>query len=414
MRSGWPSAAPSAGQSHTGGRDGRPSPQPPAQPGAGRRVIRWEKVVLSDLILPLAQSTIEEEPPVPRRPPAADQPAAPSAVAPEPETAPAEPASRAPAPADAARAAALLARQRARAADLARRTRAPATARAYAADWADFAAWCAEHGLAPLPAAPDAVAAYLAALVERGRRPSTLQRRLAAIAHRHRAAGHPPPTRDPTVRDTLAGARRELGVAPAQKAALLPDDVRAMVAALPRDLAGLRDRALLVLGFLGAFRRAELVALRVEDIRVAGEGLVVTLRRSKTDQDGQGRRVALPAGADPATCPVAAYRAWRAAAGLTAGPVFRKLNRNREPLAKALHPEHVARLVKRAAAAVGLDPAAYAGHSLRAGLATAAALAGASDRAIMKQTGHTSREMVDRYIRDGDLFRDNAAARVGL
>ena len=150
------------------------------------------------------------------------------------------------------------------------------------------------------------------------------------------------------------------------------------------------------------------------NVRCSREGLLVALRRSTTGQEGRGRRVALPRGADPATCPVRVYQAWTAAAGLTSGPLFRKLNRNRQPTARAVSPAYVARLVKRAAAAAGLDPTPDAGHSLRAGLATAAAIAGAGERAIMKQTGHTSRAMVDRYIRDGDLFRDNAAARIGL
>ena len=140
------------------------------------------------------------------------------------------------------------------------------------------------------------------------------------------------------------------------------------------------------------------------DVRGSSEGLLVTLRRSTTDQEGRGRRGARPRGADPATGPVRVYQAWTAA-GLTGGPLFRKLNRNRQPTARAVSPAYVARLVKRAAAAAGLDPTHYAGHSVRAG---------AGERAIMQQTGHTSRAMVDRSIRDGDLFRDNAAARIGV
>jgi len=187
-----------------------------------------------------------------------------------------------------------------------------------------------------------------------------------------------------------------------------------MVEGAPDRLLGLRDRALLLLGFSGAFRRSELVALDVEDLEFTGDGLVVTQRRGKTDQEGVGRKIGIPFGGNPDTCPVRAVRKWLDAAAVMSGPVFRSVNRHGHVQPGRLSDKAVAIVVKRHAPAAGLDPLRYAGHSLRAGLATAAAAAGASERSIMNQTGHRSVPMVRKYIRDGQLFRENAAATVGL
>jgi integrase len=210
------------------------------------------------------------------------------------------------------------------------------------------------------------------------------------------------------------GIKRTHGTAQAQKAPTLTANIRAMVGALPDRLIGIRDRALLLAGFAGAFRRSELVGLNREDIDFTADGLVVTLRKSKTDQDGQGRKVGLPYGSNPDTCPVRSLRAWLDASGIAAGPLFRRVNRHGQLLAQRMSGAAVALVVKRHAAAAGLDAAKYSGHSLRAGLATSAAIAGASDRSIMAQTGHRSVNMVRRYVRDASLFRENAAAVVGM
>jgi integrase len=187
-----------------------------------------------------------------------------------------------------------------------------------------------------------------------------------------------------------------------------------MLATLPEGLLGTRDRALLLIGFAGAFRRSELVGLNVEDASFTGDGLVVTLPRSKTDQEGEGRKVGIPYGSNPATCPVRSLRAWIETAGITAGPLFRSVNRYGRVQPGRLSDKAVALIVKRYAQASGRDARTFSGHSLRVGLVTAAAMAGASERAIMNQTGHRSTVMVRRYIRDASLFRDNAAARAGL
>ncbi len=295
--------------------------------------------------------------------------------------------------------------------EYARQAKAENTRRAYRADCNDFADWCQANGLDSLPASSSTIALYLTARAET-HKPATLRRRLTAITQAHKAKGHGLDTRAAVVREVWAGIKRVNGTAPSSKAPVLPGDIRSMVAALPDSLKGARDRALLLVGFAGAFRRSELVALDVEDIADVDEGLVVTIRRSKTDQEGEGRKVGISYGGAPSTCPVRSLRTWLGQAGIADGPLFRPMTKGGRMLDQRLSDKAVALVVKRTAEAIGLDPARYAGHSLRAGLATAAA--GASERSIMAQTGHRSLAMVRRYIREGSLFRDNAAARVGL
>jgi integrase len=178
-----------------------------------------------------------------------------------------------------------------------------------------------------------------------------------------------------------------------------------MLERLPGTRVGLSDRALLLVGFAGAFCRAELVSLDVADLEFSSAGLIVALRKSKTDQEGKSRRLGIPFGSSEATCPVRSLQAWLETARIQEGPIFRPLDRFQRVRPTRLSAERVALIVKRRAKAVGLDPARYAGHSLRAGLATSAAAAGASERVIMSQTGHRSADMVRRYIREGSLFR---------
>lgn len=292
------------------------------------------------------------------------------------------------------------------------------TRRAYRADWDDFTRWCNLRGVSPLPATPETVALYLTACAE-GLKPSTLQRRLASISQAHQAAGHETPTQSAAVRLVWAGIRRAKGVAQQGKAPAVTAEVRRMVEALEtreakNPLLSVRDRALLLVGFAGAFRRSELVGLDAADAVLTGEGVTVTVRRGKTDQEGVGRKVGLPYGSRPHTCPVRALLAWKASSGIAEGPLFRGVDRHGNLQNARLSDRAVALVVKRAAEAAGLDPAQYAGHSLRAGLATSAAMAGASERAIMAQTGHKSVTVARRYIRDGSLYRENAAGQVGL
>jgi len=291
---------------------------------------------------------------------------------------------------------------------------ASSTRRAYAGDFARFAAWCETFNAAPLPAAPAIVARYLVDSAET-HKPATVTRQASAIAWAHTAAGHESPTRTDAVRETLRCIRRKDGTAPDAKAPLTVADVRAITAGhLPAGVKGARDRALLLVGFAGGLRRSELVGIDVEHVAFVGEGVVITLPRSKTDQDGAGRPVAIPFGTHKDTCPVRALQTWIAAAGIEAGPVFRPVNRHGQIGSDRLTGRAVALVVKHYAAALGRDADDFAGHSLRAGFATAAARGGASERDIMRQTGHKSAAMVRRYIRDGNLFRANAAGALGL
>lgn len=288
---------------------------------------------------------------------------------------------------------------------LAAALRAPATERAYASDWSDFGDWCAAADRLALPASADTVGLYLVHLVRAGRSVATVARRCSAIAGFHAAGGHASPIGD-EVRELLACIRRRLGVAPRlAKAALSLGDLRRMVDASGDGVLCARDRAVLLLGFASGLRRSEISALDIGDVDQVAAGLVVRLRRSKTDQEGRGRELGIPRGRRVATCPVRAVSRWLRQRGEAAGPLFFRGGLDGRLLdGERLSGAGVAMVVQRLAAAVGLDASRYGGHSLRAGLATAAAELGASDRAIMGRTGHSSSEMVGRYVRHGSLF----------
>lgn len=292
--------------------------------------------------------------------------------------------------------------------------KAPATLRAYRSDWRLFDAWCADHGLTSMPATPETIALWLtdfAGVLAC----ATLQRRLTSISQAHKAAGHDSPTRAPLVQATWQGIRRTFGTATRGKAPAVTPILRAFVTVLDIGrLGGLRNRALLVVGFAGAFRRSELVALDVADVVETIEGLEVTIRRSKTDQDGEGVVVCLPYGSDPSTCPVRTLKAWLTAAGIADGPIFRPVNRWDVVAGRRLSPRAVADVVKATAAAAGHDPSEFAAHSLRAGLITSAAGADVAERDIMRHSRHRSERTMRRYIRDASRWRANAAMAVGL
>ena len=292
--------------------------------------------------------------------------------------------------------------------DYAERAQAPATARAYRADMATFSAWCAARGLASCPAVPATVAVFLADEARRGVRPATLGRRLAAIRHAHVAAHFEPPTSAEEVRHVMRGIRRTVGTRQARKAPATAERVLLMVAHCPDTLTGWRDRALLLLGFGGAFRRSELSALVVADLDEGPEGLRVTVRHSKTDQEGTGAMVPITRG--QTACPVAAVRAWMDAAGITQGPVFRPVSKDGRPRAAHLTPHSVGAIVKAYAARAGFDPAAFGGHSLRAGFLTSAAERGKSLERMMAVSRHKRVDTVLGYVRRADDFKDHAGA----
>jgi site-specific recombinase XerD len=300
-----------------------------------------------------------------------------------------------------------------RASEFIQQSKSKNTIRAYRADWTHFEGWCQSHGQASLPATADTVALYVTALADT-HKPATITRRISAISQAHQIAGMEAPTGAAKVRLVMAGIRRMKGTAQTGKTPILVDDLRRMLAGLPGNLLGVRDRVLLLIGFCGAFRRSELVALDAADVAVTREGLVVTIRRSKTDQEAEGRKIGIPYASHLETCPVRSFQDWLEKSGITEGPLFRPIDRFGKMASIRLSAGAVADIVKKYVAAVGLDAREFAGHSLRSGLATSAAAAGASERSIMNQTGHRSTAMVRRYIKNGSLFIDNAATVLGL
>ena len=279
---------------------------------------------------------------------------------------------------------------------------APATRRAYQGDVSDFLKWGGR-----VPCDSMMLARYIAERAD-CHRPSTVARRVVGIGRAHVAYGLPDPSKDELVRAVLRGVRRELGTAQRRAAPLLRDDLLAVLERLPADLRGVRDRALLLLGFAGGLRRSEIVQLDADDLSYVPDGMNVRLRHSKTDQDGAGRTIAGPYGRT-AACPVRAVRDWLDVSQIQVGPVFRGIGRCGVVSASRLSDQVVSLVVKAQMAALGRAPDAYSGHSLRAGFVTSAAQAGAGYLMIQQQTGHRSVAMLNRYVRVANLFEGNAA-----
>ena len=298
------------------------------------------------------------------------------------------------------------------ASDYARRSRAEATLRAYATDWKSFAAFCALHGLDALPGRQTTVAAYVASLAET-HRPSTIQRRLASISTAHRAAGYESPTTSELVRSTLLGVKRSKGTAKRQVLPVRVRHIREGLALMRTDLKGIRDRAILLVGYAGALRRSEVVSLDVEDISFVEEGLVLMLRTSKTDRTCEGVKVAIQRGSRPDTCPVTAFRCWLQASGITTGAVFRPVAKGGRMSSSRLTDQVVSQILKQFARLVGLDEALVGGHSCRAGLITDAFSVGAAQAVIAKHSRHRSNSIND-YLREATLFDQNVSGMVGL
>lgn len=267
-----------------------------------------------------------------------------------------------------------------------------------------------------LPPADETVALYLAHLAELGKLPSTIESALVAISQACLAAGQPSPRLSQVVRTMRKGIRRRLGAgARHRKAAVTIAELGAMVASCPpAGRRGLRDRALLVLDFAGGFRRSELVALDVGDVEFSAEGARIALRRSKTDQEGEGLVKAVAYGSSRLTCPVRSLQAWLAASGLSEGPLFRSIAAGGRVTRRRLCDRQVARIVKRSAKAAGLDPERFSGHSMRSGLATAAIRAGKPITSVMAQLGHTDPKTLAGYVREANLFVNNASEGIGL
>lgn len=296
----------------------------------------------------------------------------------------------------------------ARAAEYAALSRAENTRRAYAADWNDWSRHCAARSWATLPAEPATVAAYLAGMADAGRKVATIRRRLVAIGVAHKMAGYQSPADAAAVRTTVEGIERKLGAAPLKKAALTVDLIAKALKRIPDDLTGKRDRALLTVGFAAALRRSEIVGLDVTDIRHHPKGLVLHLRRSKTDQRGAGKTKAIPTGRRIHVAE--ALEAWLAAAGIKDGPIFRGV-RGSTVLADRLCTEQVARIVKARAAAIGLNPKSFAGHSLRSGYISSAADAGATLQTIATHAGHAKVDTTLGYVQVQDAFANHSGRK---
>jgi site-specific recombinase XerD len=285
------------------------------------------------------------------------------------------------------------------------------TLRAYASDWKQFEAWCDERGLEPLPARPEAVATWLAVLATAGKADSTITRHSAAIAWYHRRAGQVAPQhRDPrgVIADTLAGIRREQRTRPRQKKAAITaaDLARMLAVAEGQGTRAVRDRAVLALGLAAALRRSELVALHQADLELVKEGLKLTIRHSKTDQEGAGQAIAVPVG--KLLKPVALLKAWLNLRGGEEGPLFLQIDPQGRLTREAMSDRSVARLIQRYAEKIGLDPATVGGHSLRAGFLTEAARSKASLAKMQEVSRQKKVEVLLGYVRSAALFEDHA------
>lgn len=300
-----------------------------------------------------------------------------------------------------------------RAAAYAKAARSNATRRAYDSDWGIFTAWCAAHGLISLPATPEVVAVFAGDQATAGRNPSTINRRVAAIGHHHRANGYPAPTALPTagrLAEVLTGIRAEHGGAKRQKQPADAAALRNMLTAIEGEgLRAVRDRAILAIGMAAALRRSEIVALQVEHVGIVPEGLRLTIARSKTDQERKGAVIAIPEGSR--IRPKALLLAWMAAAGHDDGPLFRRLSRCDALTPAAMSDRAIARLVQNYAAAAGYDPLLFGGHSLRAGFLTEGAAQGATIFKLQEVSRHRSLQVLSDYVRNAELFQNHAGQR---
>ncbi|NVN06745.1 site-specific integrase [Asaia spathodeae] len=291
---------------------------------------------------------------------------------------------------------------------LALAARSSATLRAYHTDWKTFVIWCDAQNVTALPAYPNTVAAWIADRMDQGLKAATLTRGIAAISCAHELAGYESFSRSRIVQDALKGMRRILGTAPTRKAPATVGLMRQMLAAQPDSLIGLRNRALLALGFAGALRRSELVTLEVKDLAPQEGGALLTLRRSKTDPDGSGQTIGILNGSTIRA--LDHLDTWCEVSGITSGLLFRSIDRHGR-VGGSLSDRSVARIVKAGAKAIGLDPEIFSGHSLRAGFITSGAEAGVDALLIAETSRHKSLDVLRRYVRHASLLKVHAGQR---
>ena len=293
------------------------------------------------------------------------------------------------------------------------KSKADNTIKAYSSDWSDFSDWCAYHGVPDLPASPETIVNYVNDLADDARA-NTVSRRITAISENHIAAGfgRENPAKDGMVRSAISAIRREKGTFQHGKTPVLVETLYLLADCFGDDIVSIRDKALILLGFAGAFRRSELVRIQMDELNFAPQGMTIFVPHAKGDQLGHGATIAIPYAPDPEICAVRAVEQWILAAQIHYGPLFRGFKRNLEVRRDQLNDKSVALIVKKYAGMAGFNPDDFAGHSLRRGFATSAAQHDIDALTIMRQTRHKSEKMVHRYIEQGNIFKDNALAKM--
>ena len=299
-----------------------------------------------------------------------------------------------------------------------RNSKAINTVRAYKSDFQDFGLFCVKNGFKSLPSEPKIVSLYLTYLSSREIKISTIKRRLVSIGVIHKIKGHYLDTKHPVIIENLMGIKRRKGTNQTGKKPLLISELKQIIDVIDKendpDIKKLRNRTLLLIGFSGGFRRHELVSLDCEDIEFVFEGLKITLKRSKTDQFGGGFKKGIPHFENSIYCPVTSLKRWLNVSKIKKGPIFVRFSKGSKISKIRLTDQSVALIIKEYLFKAGIDSKNYSGHSLRSGFATSAAEAGAEERSIMAMTGHKSTDMVRRYIKEANLFKNNALSKIKI
>ncbi|MDA7831349.1 tyrosine-type recombinase/integrase [Candidatus Pelagibacter sp.] len=292
------------------------------------------------------------------------------------------------------------------------------TLRAYKSDFSDFSLFCVKNGFKSLPSDPKIVSLYLTYLSSKDAKMSTLKRRLVSIGVIHKLKGHYLDTKHPSIIENIMGIKRRKGNIQIAKKPLLINNLKELINVIDKqkkeEIKKFRDRSIILIGFSGGFRRNEIVSLDYEDLDFVTEGLKINLRRSKTDQFGEGLKKALPYFDNNQYCPVVSLRKWLEVSKIASGPVFRRFTKGSKLSNSRLTDQTVALLIKEYLQLAGIDSKNYSGHSLRSGFATSAAEFGVEERNIMAMTGHKSTEMVRRYIKEANLFKNNALNKIKI
>ena len=292
------------------------------------------------------------------------------------------------------------------------------TIRAYKSDFHDFELFCIQNGFKSLPSEPKIISLYLTSLSSKDIKMSTLKRRLVSIGVIHKLKGYYLDTKHPLIIENIMGIKRRKGSAQNGKKPLLINNLKALIKAINRSnsnpIIKFRDRTIVLIGFSGGFRRNEIVSLNYDDIEFVNEGMKINLRRSKTDQYGEGFLKGVPYFDNPVYCPVISMQNWLKISEINSGPLFRRFSKGAKLTEMRLTDQTVALIIKKYLQLAGIDSKNYSGHSLRSGFATSAAEAGAEERSIMAMTGHKSTEMVRRYIKEANVFKNNALNNIKI